>query len=45
MTGYHHALIAGALIAAAGSVVSAWLIGVVHRDRAVDPAVSLLEPA
>ncbi len=39
VTGYHHALIAGAVIAAAGSALSALLIGVVHRDRAVDPAV------
>jgi EmrB/QacA subfamily drug resistance transporter len=45
VTGFHHALITGCVIAAGGSVLSAWLIGVRRRGPAINPAVSLLEPA
>src|SRR4051812_9944034 len=44
--GLHHALIAGSALAAVGSVVTLWLLGVRRNDAAATPATAVLhEPA
>lgn len=46
VTGFHHALIAGSVLAAVGCLLSAWLIGLRQRDLVITPApAALLEPA
>lgn len=45
VSGFHHALIAGSALAAAGGLLSAWLIGVRREPVTTPTTAALLEPA